>query len=157
MIFCTSSHTGRLAAWLRSRYAGWKVGITRTPRYSNHFPRSRVTANPRPRSTSPATLPRVQITLGPIRSIWRWRNGRQAAISVSSGSRFRGGRHFTTLQMYTCSLEIPMAEMIRVSSRPASPTKGRPARSSSPPGPSPTRTSSARASPSPKTSRFLPS
>ena len=34
-------------------------------------------------------------------SSWRWRYGRQAAISSGSGFRFCGGRHFTMLAMYT--------------------------------------------------------
>src|SRR5881396_98837 len=69
----------------------------------------------------------------------------------SSGWRFSGGRHFTTLQMYTSLRWRPMASIIWVSSFPARPTKGNPCASSSAPGPSPTKTSCALGFPSPKT------
>jgi hypothetical protein len=43
--------------------------------------------------------PRVTTTAGSRTSSWRRRYGAQAAISSGSGSRFPGGRHFTTLVM----------------------------------------------------------
>jgi hypothetical protein len=39
------------------------------------------------------------MTLGEMTSSWRNKKGEQVPISSSSGVRFSGGRHFTTLQM----------------------------------------------------------
>src|SRR5204863_444639 len=78
-------------------------------------------------------------------------NRQQVLTSSSSGWRFSGGRHFTTLQMYTSFRCSPIASIICVSSLPARPTNGNPWASSSAPGPSPTKTSSALGFPSPKT------
>ena len=46
-----------------------------------------------------AKFPRVTTTRGARKSSCASRYGRHASISVGSGSRFPGGRHFTTLQM----------------------------------------------------------
>ena len=51
--------------------------------------------------------PRVTISSGSTIAIWRSRKGAQAAISSGAGSRFCGGRHFTTLAMWTVSRESP--------------------------------------------------
>ncbi len=90
-------------------------------------------------------------------SSWRRRNGAQAAISSGSGSRFSGGRHFTTLVMKTSSRRQPIEPRRRTRRSPARPTKGRPSRSSFIPGPSPTKTTSVLGCPSPGTARFRPS
>jgi hypothetical protein len=77
-------------------------------------------------------------------------------ISSSWGVRFSGGRHLITLQMYVSSRFKPMASMILSSSWPARPTKGRPVRSSSRPGPSPAKSSRAFGLPSPNTMWLRP-
>ena len=43
--------------------------------------------------------PKATITLGRIVSICRKRNGEHVATSSGCGSRFPGGRHFTTFAM----------------------------------------------------------
>ena len=52
------------------------------------------------------------------------RYGRHDSISSGSGSRLPGGRHFTTLAMYTVSRSSPIPSIRLVSSRPARPTNG---------------------------------
>ena len=106
-------------------------------------------------SVCAAHAPRHTITFGSRASSWRIKYGEQVLISSGSGRRFSGGRHFTTLQMYTSLRCKPIASIICVSNFPARPTKGSPWASSSRPGPSPTKTRSALGLPSPKTILFL--
>jgi hypothetical protein len=64
--------------------------------------------------------------LGFTKAIWAASHSQQAAISSFVGTRFPGGRHFTTFVMYTSSRGIPALSRILVRSWPAGPTKGRP-------------------------------
>ena len=77
----------------------------------------------------------------------------QAAISSGAGSRFSGGRHFTTFSTNTSSRVRPVSPRRRSRSFPAAPTNGRPTASSLAPGASPTKSNSALALPSPGTLR----
>ncbi len=104
-------------------------------------------AAPAPRSGPRPAAPAVQWSFS-----CACRNNRlHASISAGSGLRLLGGRHLSTLQMYTLSRGKPTLMRSRSSSFPARPTKGRPVRSSSWPGASPTTTSAAAGSPSPNT------
>ena len=62
--------------------------------------------------------PRVTTSAGSRASSWRVRNGAQAAISSGSGSRFSGGRHFTTFVMKTSSRDQPIDASSSVEQRP---------------------------------------
>ena len=73
-----------------------------------------------------AKLPSVTITRGRISSSWRSSHGAHASISSGCGSRLPGGRHFTTLAMYTSARVSPMPSISCVSSWPARPTNGSP-------------------------------
>ena len=95
--------------------------------------------------------PRVTISSGSTIAIWRSRKGVQAAISSGWGSRFPGGRHLTTLAMWTVSRESPAAPSNWSRKRPAGPTKGTPCSSSRAPGASPMHITSAGAGPTPGT------
>ena len=103
-----------------------------------------------------AVAPRATMIFGRITSTCRIRKGEQVSISSRSGARFCGGRHFTTLAMYTSSRRSPMAAIMLLSSCPARPTKGSPCSSSSAPGPSPINMISARGFPTPKTMFLRP-
>ena len=61
------------------------------------------------RSTSVMPEGTQTMTLGFTTSSWRTRYGPQVATSSGCGWRFSGGRHLTTLQMYTSSRCKPMA------------------------------------------------
>jgi hypothetical protein len=66
-----------------------------------------------------AKLPSEAITRGPMSSICRARNGLQASISSTAGSRLPGGLHLTTLAMKTSSRRRPISPSSRSSSFPA--------------------------------------
>ncbi len=99
-------------------------------------------------------LPRVTITRGLMASICRSKYFPQARISSGNGSRFSGGRHFTTLQMKTPFLSNPAFARRSLNSLPAAPTKGLPCSFSLNPGPSPMNIISALGGPSPGTDRL---
>ena len=100
MTSCMSSHTGRFAGGLRSRYAGWKVTLSGTPSNSYHVPRTRVIpGSSSPVSPSTAVLPSATRISGLIARICALRKPMQAARSSGSGVRLFGGRHFTMFPM----------------------------------------------------------
>src|SRR5690606_21783122 len=103
MTFFRSSQASRFLSGLRSRYAGWKVGTNFAARSGNTWPRSREMGVSVRSSARAADEPSPTTTFGWMMSIWRSRNGSQAATSSGSGVRFAGGRHLTTLAMYTLS------------------------------------------------------
>ena len=71
-------------------------------------PRSFVIPTLVSRSSFVAKLPRVTTTAGSMNPSCRSRNGRHVSISIGCGSRLPGGRHFTTLAMYTWSRVSPI-------------------------------------------------
>ena len=85
--------------WACRAAAGWKVGSSTRPWNGWVRPRSRVIPVVVSSSVLAAKFPRVTTTLGSTSRIWASSQGRQAAISSGWGSRFCGGRLFTTLQM----------------------------------------------------------
>ena len=94
----------------------------------------------------------ARISRGRISSICRCRWGEHCATSAGSGLRLPGGRHLSTLAIYTLAPRARLiAASIASSSLPACPTKGSPCRSSSAPGASPTSNQSAFSSPTPNT------
>src|SRR5450756_400087 len=99
-------------------------------------------------------LPRVTISFGLISANWRSRYPEHAWISSGSGSRFCGGRHFTTLVMKTSSRRSDTDFSNCSNSCPAGPTNGRPCWFSCQPGASPTKKISAFGFPTPGTVRF---
>ena len=93
---------------------------------ANSCPRSFVMPSLVSSSSLVAKLPSVTMTRGRISASWRSSHGAHASISSGCGSRLPGGRHFTTLAMYTSSRVRPMPSMSWVSSCPARPTNGSP-------------------------------
>src|SRR5660398_238821 len=69
---------------------------------------------------------RVQTTRGETMRICSMRNRLQDKISSASGSLFLGGRHFTTLAIYTILRSRPIDPRSSSNSFPARPTKGSP-------------------------------
>src|SRR4051812_17046696 len=137
---------------LRNTADGWNTGMSTAPsRNGNSFPRSLVMPSLVSRSSLVAKLPSVTTTRGSMNAICASRYGQHDSISSGSGSRLPGGRHFTTLAMYTSARVRPMPSIRLVRRRPARPTNGSPVRSSCSPGPSPTKRRSACGSPTPKT------
>jgi hypothetical protein len=59
-----SSHKGRFADWLRRRYAGWNVGITRAPSRSRNLPRSAEIGSVVPSRKCADGLPSATMTRG---------------------------------------------------------------------------------------------
>ena len=70
-----------------------------TPSYSRQRPRCLPMGVASRSRVWTANRPSATTTRGRIAAICALRNGSQAAISSGSGSRFPGGRHFTTLAM----------------------------------------------------------
>jgi hypothetical protein len=66
-------------------------------------PRSSLMPSLRPKSQWVGVLPKVMMILGFTKAIWAASHSQQAAISSFVGTRFPGGRHFTTFVMYTSS------------------------------------------------------
>ena len=116
-----------------------------------------------PSSALAAVDPSAQIAFGRMTDSWRNRNSPQISISSGSGVRFSGGRHFTTLQMYTsAALERNAFFLRRALDHLREQLSGaaderNPCSSSSAPGPSPTNTSFASLLPEPKTILLRPS
>lgn len=121
------------------------------PFHGKNRPRSSLIPSLRPKSQWVGVLPRVTMILGRTRPICAASHSQQAAISSFVGTRFPGGRHFTTLVMYTSSRLIPALSKILVRSWPAGPTKGPPVWSSTSPGASPISIRTVGARPSPNT------
>lgn len=98
--------------------------------------------------------PSKTMIFGFIKRICVLSHSSQADISSGKGTRLFGGRHLTTLVIYTSFLSISAAFKICVRSCPALPTKGRPCASSSAPGPSPMNINEVFSHPSPKTTEL---
>src|SRR6185369_9426297 len=96
---CRSSQARFFSGGLRRRYAGWKVGMSFTPSYARHRPRCFEIGVGSRSSVCTAKRPSATTILGPTAAICALRNGSHASISSGSGSRFPGGRHFTTFAM----------------------------------------------------------
>lgn len=151
-----SSHTGRFLLGSLNSAAGWKVGITKIPRYLYHSPRERVIKKFGLMRNRAEVDPKAMITSGATRSICWSSQYAQVCASVRVGTRLFGGLHLTILAIKTSALLQPEAETIRSKSWPAGPTKGRPCLSSWAPGPSPMSITLASGLPSPKTTDCAP-
>ena len=84
---------------LRRIAAGWNVGITVRPCHGNVCPRSRVIPCDVFRTNFVAKFPSVLTNIGWMIEICSTSHGVHASISSGNGSRFAGGRHFSTLAM----------------------------------------------------------
>src|SRR5437588_6187092 len=86
--------------------AGWIVRKYFLPFETTALPLLEVIELPPSRDEN-AVRPRTQITFGAIIAICLSRYGLQALISSSFGTRFSGGRHFTTLVIKTSERLMP--------------------------------------------------
>ena len=137
--------------------AGWKMGNTLNLPARCSVPCRRVMPISVFRMNFVEKLPSVTMNSGSMVRVCSRRYGVQSSISSGRGSRFPGGRHFSTFAMNTSSRARPA--MARSSFRycPALPTKGSPCRSSFLPGASPTMSTRAEGFPTPNTVCVRPS
>ena len=102
-------------------------------------------------------FPSVTMNSGSMVRVCSRRYGVHSSISSGRGSRFPGGRHFSTFAMNTSSRRNPAMAKSSLRYLPAAPTNGSPCKSSFLPGASPTISTRAEGLPTPNTVCVRPS